>query len=114
MTIRLLRFNYNSAALLGFVALLSLSSAQAVDTIDCPAKGWSVGLYEHGLLFFHGRSGIDKDIVNEIRKRTGCKLYSSLMPRARIWHELEENLISACLVWLPLNVVLPGLFLTCK
>lgn len=80
MTIRLLRFNYNSAALLGFVALLSLSSAQAVDTIDCPAKGWSVGLYEHGLLFFHGRSGIDKDIVNEIRKSTGCKLYSSLMP----------------------------------
>lgn len=91
MTTGLLRFKYGCAALLCFAALLSSSSAKAVDAVDCPAKAWSVGLYEHGLLFFHGRSGIDKDIVDEIRKRTGCKLYSSLMPRARIWYDLEQG-----------------------
>lgn len=72
--------------------LISLAtSTKAFAAISCPEKGWTAGLYEHGVLFFDGRSGIDQDIINEVRKRTGCKIYSSLMPRARIWHDLEQG-----------------------
>lgn len=63
----------------------------AAAAVLCADKTFAAGLYEHGVLFFDGRSGIDKDIVNEIRKRTGCKIYTSLMPRARIWHDLEHG-----------------------
>lgn len=70
-----------------FLVLLSPISLAA---IQCSNKAWTAGLYEHGVLFFDGRSGIDKDIIDEIRQRTGCKIYSSLMPRARIWHDLEQ------------------------
>jgi polar amino acid transport system substrate-binding protein len=63
----------------------------ATAAVVCEEKAWTAGLYEHGVLFFDGRSGIDKDVVDEIRKRTGCKIYTSLMPRARIWHDLEQG-----------------------
>ncbi len=63
----------------------------AFAAITCPNKAWTAGLYEHGVLFFDGRSGIDQDIINEVRQRTGCKIYTSLMPRARIWHDLEQG-----------------------
>lgn len=63
----------------------------ATAAVICADKAFTAGLYEHGVLFFDGRSGIDQDIINEIRKRTGCKIYTSLMPRARIWHDLEQG-----------------------
>ncbi|MBY0419952.1 MAG: transporter substrate-binding domain-containing protein [Pararheinheimera sp.] len=63
----------------------------AFAAVSCPDKAWTAGLYEHGVLFFNGRSGIDQDVVDEIRKRTGCKIYTGLMPRARIWHDLEQG-----------------------
>jgi len=63
----------------------------ATAAVLCADNAWTAGLYEHGVLFFNGRSGIDQDIVDELRKRTHCKIYTSLMPRARIWHDLEQG-----------------------
>lgn len=80
------------AAVLWATMLVSTAALNnAFAAIRCPDNAWSAGLYEHGVLFYDGRSGIDQDIVNEVRKRTGCKIFTSLMPRARIWHDLEQG-----------------------
>ncbi|EGM77457.1 periplasmic component of amino acid ABC-type transporter/signal transduction system [Rheinheimera sp. A13L] len=83
--------NWFRTTLIGCICLIfSYLSPVSIAAIQCPEKAWTAGLYEHGVLFFDGRSGIDQDIINEIRHRTGCKIYSSLMPRARIWYDLEQ------------------------
>jgi polar amino acid transport system substrate-binding protein len=76
-----------------FVAILlclcNINSVAAA--VRCAGSPWTAGLFEHGVLFFDGRSGIDKDLMDEIQQRTGCKIFSHLMPRARIWHDLEHG-----------------------
>jgi polar amino acid transport system substrate-binding protein len=87
-----MRGNGFRTVLLSCVGLLLCSlSPSSYAEVQCSDKAWSVGLYDHGVLFFDGRTGIDKDLTDEIRKRTGCPLHSRLMPRARIWHDLEQG-----------------------
>lgn len=76
-----------------FVAvLLCLCNINSVlAAVRCADAPWTAGLFEHGVLFFDGRSGIDKDLIDEIQQRTGCKIFSNLMPRARIWHDLKHG-----------------------
>lgn len=49
-----------------------------------------LAFYEYGFLYAHGK-GIDKDIVDELSKRTGQKFELSVAPRARIWADLESG-----------------------
>ena len=74
-----------------FLALLTATSLQAEDKPLCP-KEISFGLYENGYIYdSKTNTGIDKDVVLELSRRTGCKFKMSLMARARIWRDLETG-----------------------
>lgn len=71
-----------------FLALLTTTNLQAEDKPLCPTE-ISFGLYENGYIYDSKTdTGIDKDVVQELSRRTGCRFKMSLMARARIWHEL--------------------------
>ena len=55
-------------------------------------KPISFGLYENGYIYDSQRDqGIDKEVVEELSRRTGCRFEMILMPRARIWQDLESG-----------------------
>lgn len=78
--------------------LLSLASfvsfTVAADPVDCGNKPISIAFFDFGFLYFEqdgqGR-GIDKDLVDELAKRTGCKFSTQTMPRARVWADLASG-----------------------
>ena len=64
--------------------------AQAA-TVDC-TRSYTLALHDHGLLYSAATdSGIDKDVADELVRRSGCKVNVSLMPRARIWQLIESG-----------------------
>jgi polar amino acid transport system substrate-binding protein len=81
-----------AAMLLVFsLALLSHSVVRAADRPDCN-RPFSLALHEHGLLYSaQTGEGIDKDISDELIRRSGCKVAVTLMPRARIWQLIESG-----------------------
>ena len=64
----------------------------------CPERPISVAFYEFGALYraaggeraggFDG-TGIDVDLMRELKRRSGCRFEGTTMTRARIWWELE-------------------------
>ena len=67
------------------------AAALAKDVPHCPVP-ITLALYEHGYLYDKASdSGIDKDVAEELARRSGCRLKLSVQPRARIWHELETG-----------------------
>ncbi|MDC8757035.1 substrate-binding periplasmic protein [Janthinobacterium fluminis] len=73
--------------------LLALSAAAHAGAAgpDC-ARPFTLALHEHGLLYSAATdSGIDKDIADELIRRSGCKVSLSLLPRARIWQLIESG-----------------------
>jgi len=58
---------------------------------DC-SRPLSLALHDHGLLFSAATgAGIDKDVADELIRRSGCKVHVSLLPRARIWQLIENG-----------------------
>lgn len=81
----------NIRRLLLMMALAAPASGSAADKPDC-ARPYSLALHEHGLLYSSQTGeGIDKDIADELIRRSGCKVSVSLMPRARIWQFIESG-----------------------
>lgn len=71
-------------------ALCSQCAAQAA-TPDC-SRPFTLALHDHGLLYSSDTdTGIDKDVADELIRRSGCKVTVSLMPRARIWQLIESG-----------------------
>jgi polar amino acid transport system substrate-binding protein len=65
--------------------------AIAKDGPHCP-EPITLALYEHGYLYDKASNrGIDKDVAEELSKRSGCRFEMSVQPRARIWHALETG-----------------------
>jgi polar amino acid transport system substrate-binding protein len=57
----------------------------------CPAA-ITFALYENGYFYESASdSGIDKDVAQELSKRSACRFEFSVKPRARIWAELESG-----------------------
>ena len=55
-------------------------------------RPFTLALHDHGLLYSQETdAGIDKDIANELIRRSGCKINMSLMQRARIWQLIESG-----------------------
>lgn len=55
-------------------------------------RTYTLALHDHGLLYSADTdSGIDKDVADELIRRSGCKVVVSLMPRARIWQLIESG-----------------------
>ncbi len=58
---------------------------------DC-SRPFTLALHDHGLLYSANTdTGIDKDVADELIRRSGCKITVSLMPRARIWQLIESG-----------------------
>jgi polar amino acid transport system substrate-binding protein len=75
-------------ALLLTFACLGLAEAAAP---DC-SRPYTLALHDHGLLYSADTdAGIDKDVADELIRRSGCKVTVSLMPRARIWQLIESG-----------------------
>lgn len=82
MTVRL------AFAILAILGCFGLASAA---TIDC-SRTYTLALHDHGLLYSaETGTGIDKDVADELIRRSGCKVVVSLMPRARIWQLIESG-----------------------
>ena len=75
------------------ICLLALAAPRswAADRPDC-SRPYSLALHEHGLLYSaQTGQGIDKDMADELARRSGCKIGVSVMPRARIWQLIESG-----------------------
>lgn len=66
----------------------------------CPDRAITVAFYDTGVLFDgdsgestggFGGSGIDVDLLRELKRRSGCRFEGLRMTRARIWAELEAG-----------------------
>jgi polar amino acid transport system substrate-binding protein len=69
------------------------SLALAGNAPQCP-KAISFALYENGYIYDSASdSGIDKDVAEELARRSGCRFEFSVRPRARIWAELESGFL---------------------
>jgi polar amino acid transport system substrate-binding protein len=69
---------------------------QAPASLAAPACGeYSAAFYEHGALYHKEAdgnwSGIDKDVLDEVARRSGCVFRTSLDSRIRIWARLEQG-----------------------
>lgn len=71
------------------------SMAASAATIDCGQRPIRLAFYEYGLFHFTEEGavskGIDKDIVSELTKRSGCKFETQVLPRAQIWADLASG-----------------------
>jgi polar amino acid transport system substrate-binding protein len=56
----------------------------------CPARPIVVGLYEFGN-FYRAGAGLDKDLAEELRKRSGCIFSYKVMQRRAIWPALQSG-----------------------
>jgi polar amino acid transport system substrate-binding protein len=78
-------------AFLVAVLLATASPGQTAEPSACP-RPYTLALHEHGLLYSADTDrGIDKDTVDQLVERSGCKIIVSLMPRARIWQLIETG-----------------------
>jgi polar amino acid transport system substrate-binding protein len=77
-----------------FVAvLLALSAIGNVraEGPDC-SRPFTLALHDHGLLYSaETGTGIDKDVADELVRRSGCKVTVNLMARSRIWQLIESG-----------------------
>ena len=77
------------------LALLWAWGAQAqAGPVACGDKPIRLAFYEAGYFYFNEKQhaqGIDKDIVDELARRTGCKFDALVMARARIWADLASG-----------------------
>ncbi|MCP1288568.1 transporter substrate-binding domain-containing protein [Chromobacterium sp. S0633] len=58
--------------------------------VSCPQRPIRFAFYEIGQFYSAGR-GLDRDVAEELRRRSGCEFEFVVMPRARIWQELEAG-----------------------
>ena len=77
------------------IVLLSIQNTpvtSANETKPMCTKPFKVSFYELGLYYMPDKkAGIDVDIVNEVKKRSGCQFVTDVEPRARIWEELKNG-----------------------
>lgn len=84
----LTRLTFSLFVLFGHFGLAITAHAAAV---DC-SRTYTLALHDHGLLYSADTdTGIDKDVADELIRRSGCKVTVSLMPRARIWQLIESG-----------------------
>ncbi|BBB68868.1 hypothetical protein UNDYM_4615 [Undibacterium sp. YM2] len=76
--------------------LYSLCLGVACAAPKCPSETIKVDLLELGIFFKSERgiaagNGIDRDLVDELSKRSGCKFEAKVQARARTWVELKAG-----------------------
>ena len=83
-----MRFGKYFMAVLAMLGCLGAAKAAGP---DC-SRPYTLALHDHGLLYAADTdTGIDKDVADELIRRSGCKVTVSLMARARIWQLIESG-----------------------
>ncbi len=76
--------------LLGFGGL----SGVLAGPVDCGDRPITFAYYKYGFFYYEqdgqGR-GFDLDLIAELTARTGCTFTAQVMPRARVWADLENG-----------------------
>jgi polar amino acid transport system substrate-binding protein len=84
-------------------AIVPFGSALAGERAACGQ--YSAAFYEHGALYHReadGKwSGIDKDVLDEISRRSGCQFQTTLESRVRIWSRLENGTLDVSVSGIP-------------
>ncbi len=85
---------YLPACLLPFWFVCNMVTAAP----KCPPQPVKLGFMELGIYFKSERgiaagNGIDRDLVDELSKRSGCAFDAKVQPRARTWIELKADRI---------------------
>lgn len=85
---------YFPACLLPFCFAYNIASAAP----KCPSQPIKLDLLELGIFFKSERgkaagNGIDRDLVDELSKRSGCAFDAKVQPRARTWIEIKAGRI---------------------
>jgi len=78
-------------ALLCLIVLLSCATPAWALPV-CPEHPIQLAYYEYAP-FYHDGAGLDADVVDELKKRSGCGFSTILMPRARIWKSIEVGML---------------------
>ena len=79
--------------LLGLLVSL-LSALAAAGPVDCGDRPIRLAFFEFGYQYYEKAGqghGIDKDLVDELAKRTGCQFSTQVQPRARVWADLASG-----------------------
>ncbi|MBA4217716.1 MAG: transporter substrate-binding domain-containing protein [Proteobacteria bacterium] len=84
------------ALLLTLLTLITLLGLPTPARAAEPACGpFTVSLYDFGRLFYRDAQGqgqgVDKDLVDALAQRSGCKLSTVVDSRARIWDQLARG-----------------------
>ena len=75
--------------------------AASVDKPDCPAP-ISVGYYDAGVMFDESTGhGVDRDVIDELAKRSGCQFSHQAYPRVRIWQMIEHDKLDMTVSGIP-------------
>lgn len=84
-------------ALMVVLALVPGCAAAAAELPNC-ARPLSLALHDHGLLYSSDTAaGIDKDVADELGRRSGCRINTVVMPRDRIWQLIESGALDLSL-----------------
>ena len=89
--VRVLRIWALQLAALGWLGTSTVAHAAGV---NCGEKPIRLAFYEYGNLYYLDKQqaqGIDKDVVDELIKRSGCRFAVQVMVRARIWADLASG-----------------------
>ena len=89
--------NFITFLTLLIVVCLTLAARSVVAGTRSECGSFKVAFYEHGALYYKNKNGdytgIDKDIIDELARRTGCRFETSLESRVRIWSQMENNVL---------------------
>ena len=84
------RFAVMSALLIG--TLPALAQTQQREALPACTRTFTLAYHDHGMLYSKASDqGIDKDVAQELIRRSGCRFEVSVMPRARIWKWIESG-----------------------
>ncbi len=82
-------------ALIALIAILlaAVTASATAAPFDCGKEPILLSYLDYGLLYepAGGGRGIDKDIVDELIKRTGCRFDTRVLPRARSWADVASG-----------------------
>lgn len=89
-----------------WIAAIALTVAGlAASPVAWACGPYSVGLYEYSSLYYRDArgewTGIDKELVDELARRTGCRLVPRAESRVRIWAQLATGQIDMTVSALP-------------
>lgn len=83
------------------MACLSLPASPAPTELYC-SRPLRVALFEFGLMYRQATAdGIDARLLDAIAKRTGCEFVQVVLPRNRIWAELQGGTLDVATAAIP-------------